>query len=759
MANPLARTQENLAAPPAVNSLFAALELEFHEVFYDPGTAALNFSSELYVSQRTLELAPEQIEALCSRLPSDVREYFSNKVIGSYELDFLDFVLNYKNNKVLSILGTSGVGKTTFLKHICFHLQDQLPSLQFCRFIYVDLLGLDNERPTHRDYAQLLMDAATGALTEIVPVDMLRTLDQLLRRSGTGSNDIGITDIHRLVRNIRVLANRELVIIFDNIDQLKPETVVAVSALARAIFVATDQAVVVSLRPPSESIRAELSKGKATFFPYLISLPPPDLYNIVWRRMGAILTKNRIKMMRDQVVIDMHGFAIKISNVSERIEILLGNVLLDTLQNLVLQKLCNNNVRAALRTFESYIKHKELSFNLIFDFKAKEYFPYKNQRRVIPRLNHFLYGAMVGDRQLYSEEAKGSNIVNLFEFRTPERAEVDHILLYLLLCVFYSYGNHIKISKVLNWMSQFGYIPQVANRAISHLIWKGLLTSPEGDGPDGGAENAKISTTGQYYVETLCMHETYLLNIVFDTELRTRSPEFSEARFFRHRVIALANLIELVALQEQIFLQRLFEMETPEASRMFEAIQNCGTLSEKLFRTFNHLNLRTRHRELDRGGDQGQAEFQRHMGELMQALSDQIARPVRRVSSLINKRKTRNHEISRENEVKEARLEGLGHVQMVHPKKVVAGRGNAVELSFVPFFPISNNELIASWRGTSLNNYFREYVLMTRNESATSFKGKFSVQLDEGVTSFPSNSEITFFDEAKDLGAVKLAAS
>ena len=181
MTIPIARSQGNLAAAPQVNPLFAKLEMEFHEAFYDPGTSSQNFDFRLYVTRRAAELGNDVVTSLLSRLPNDIVELYQNKMVGSYELDFFDFVLNYQNNRVLSILGTTGVGKTTFLKHVTFHLQDIIPSLQFYRFIYVDLLALDDMPPSHRDFAELIASAAQQAFMTVMSAEQCEEIVTFLQ--------------------------------------------------------------------------------------------------------------------------------------------------------------------------------------------------------------------------------------------------------------------------------------------------------------------------------------------------------------------------------------------------------------------------------------------------------------------------------------------------------------------------------------------------------------------------------------------------
>ena len=467
--------------------------------------------------------------------------------------------------------------------------------------------------------------------------------------------------------------------------------------------------------------------------------------------MANVFTKNRIKSLNDEIIVDVHGFRIKISNVADRIEVLFKNVLYSALQEIVLQKLCNGNIRLALRAFENYLKYRDLSFNLMFEMKDKTAFPYKDEQMHIPRFNQFLSGVMIGDRQLYSEIARNSVVSNIFEYRSPERAEADHIILYALLCVFYSHGGYIKISRILTWMAQCGYLPQVTSKAVRHLLSRGLLLSPESDGNDDDAEHAKITTTGSYYVDSLTSNDAYLLNVAFDTELRISNPNsISETRFFTTKLAALTNLTELVTTQEHAFLFRLYNDSSPVAARVLKSIQLCGPVSIKIFDAIRKMEKRILARERS-------PRFMQQTDAAFGDSKEKLWPLIKRMQSLSRRQRQKIMKVSTAIETKDARVDGLGRIQMAHPSCLLPGRNNCVEVSFAPTFSIGANELIASWRGMSQNVYFREFFSMKRQGQEVPFKGKFSVQPDKSTIQFPMSSELSFFDAARELGAAQLA--
>jgi hypothetical protein len=618
------------------------------------------------------------------------------------------------------------------------------------RFIYIDFLYLDNKEPTHNDYANLLLASARTAFANTIDLE----LAQYWIASIDEKHEIGITDIHNLVGHLAAISNTKLVLVFDNIDQMRPETVADVSAVARSIFFATGHAVIVSQRPPTDAIRVEFSRGKATFFPFMITLPPPNLHDILSKRMDEVFNKAQRDGASRSSVVDGYGFKMRISNLAERTGILFKNVLTPRIQNILLAQLCNNSVRLALRAFENYVRYRDLSLNLIFDFKNLNEFPFEKHRLVVPRFSHLLDGIMIGDRTLYSELSRSSVVVNVFQFKPPDRADTFHILLYIVLCVFSTHGNFIKVSKVANWLASAGFDPRSALTAISHLTTKGLLLSPESDSAEISPIYAKITPTGQFYLDTLIFNDTYLFNVVFDTELDLDHIDVENTRFFHVKMTAVSRLIERVVFQELVLLNAISGPDAnPDSARVLEAIEICGPLSLRLWRVFRKVaqSRPLRHIE-DRG------RFEQRMVDLLHDSTAALDKSLVSIERIIRSRSTRMVSSTNTCDHLEYKLQGFGVLEMFYPKRLGAGHPNKVEMRLAPHLRIENDVITVMWSGADQNHYLREFFEMKRTSSGKPFHGSFVVEIDAADFPFPAKSEFTFYEEAKQLGALSLAA-
>ncbi|GLS24703.1 hypothetical protein [Marinibactrum halimedae] len=136
------------------NPFFVALENEINAAFVDDSLKLELNIQESYICNRPSEFDNDTIDAMASRLPDDILSFLRQFTPGHhllpayYELDFLNFLLNSKSNKVLAIVGSVGSGKSTYLSFIFRRMVKECPSLNDFLPVIVDglLIGDDDFR-------------------------------------------------------------------------------------------------------------------------------------------------------------------------------------------------------------------------------------------------------------------------------------------------------------------------------------------------------------------------------------------------------------------------------------------------------------------------------------------------------------------------------------------------------------------------------------------------------------------------------------
>jgi hypothetical protein len=216
-----------------------------------------------------------------------------------YELDFIDFILNMTKNRVLRLVGSVGVDKTTFLSYMFQCIRPQTKSL--LRFLPISI--------NFTRYPQYDLDKP--GLAEMIWVSILSSLQQEIdefrserqaalnqlhsRISQHGRAAARAEGLYALVHFIRTTFATtdeiEPIFIFDNLDQLDGNSVALVSHFSRALFLETRCCIILAMRPPAFATHAEVDAQKGAFDTFRIVLPPPDLRSIFSRRLKHFMRK------------------------------------------------------------------------------------------------------------------------------------------------------------------------------------------------------------------------------------------------------------------------------------------------------------------------------------------------------------------------------------------------------------------------------------------------------------------------------------
>jgi len=268
---------------PKRSNFFAVLETRLNEVLIENTELSSAALEEFYVCKRLVAVPPDNRDALVRRVPEDIRalaEGFSDQDarVDALELDFIDFLLTYKANRILSVIGSVGVGKTTFLRYVLRSLRAECVSLRPYVPVFINCVALASPHPNYSDLLfeivgsieHVFLGKKSGATTNGTPdpaIDAEKTQSLSLEYRQLGSSLRSASDIVEFVQRLTQVcqAGCEPVVIFDNVDQLKPEVVADIVALARSVHLRTGLCVITAMRPATHSTQVELQRGNGAF--------------------------------------------------------------------------------------------------------------------------------------------------------------------------------------------------------------------------------------------------------------------------------------------------------------------------------------------------------------------------------------------------------------------------------------------------------------------------------------------------------------
>jgi Cdc6-like AAA superfamily ATPase len=186
MASGALRQISEYASGRSPNPLFAALENHIHGVLIDSTEPSTNRIPDYYVCRRLSSYSTATRNAFLARIPPDIAALVAENSefqdhIDIHELDLIDFLLSYRNNRVLSIVGTVGVGKTTFIRYVLNDLRKACSSLQPFLPVIMNCLAIGTYRPSLQDLVyeisrsvrNLLSDESARKALHIEQIDKL----------------------------------------------------------------------------------------------------------------------------------------------------------------------------------------------------------------------------------------------------------------------------------------------------------------------------------------------------------------------------------------------------------------------------------------------------------------------------------------------------------------------------------------------------------------------------------------------------------
>lgn len=563
------------------NALYSALEAEIYNALVDEIDASEDILKDVYVASRLTSSNTENIHGLLSSLPDDIVELYQRKEpngspLGFFELDIINFLFNIKVNKLLCILGHIGIGKSSYLNYIFRYVQSECPSMGRFFPVIFDFLKCPSRDPSYYDilfvfYGSLKKKVAP-LLDEDKRNDFLYELEVFLERARSrtvGAQASEVVQLSSLLK--KFVKDKEIVLVLDNIDQLTPHGVEKISHLARSILIEVGATVIVSMRPPTFATHLEADSHRGAFYTFRIELTPPDLRQVISRRMRRIFGGSSGEL---RISDKRTGFGIRISDKQKAIESLLENVLSAENQRVLQSGICNNCTRKALAAFAYFLKYRDLPLESLFNIKTQsqpEEYTHSNSTKSL------LKGLFLGAQRYYRSDV--SPVPNIFVLDLPGHSPNYSILYHTLSLLKWSSGMTSK-DRLYRWLSAFSFSDEIIFGALKFLLKRQLIFSPEDEFNVTRAQHFKITVAGNFFITEFIENEDYLYQAVFDIPLQHTGWAGPGKNEYRARIYSIIELIDLVIKTERTASERVSESSSVIPN--FGAIQLNGFLSRRL---------------------------------------------------------------------------------------------------------------------------------------------------------------------------------
>ncbi|MDR4481727.1 MAG: hypothetical protein R3B95_00420 [Nitrospirales bacterium] len=534
---------------PHPNSLFEIMQDAFNSIIDIPQkNSDVVQIGEIYTTSR---LTDTQGGIFLYPLPTPLNE-LPREEIGPLEAELISFLLNCPTNKMLTVVGDIGIGKSTFLRYILFHLREKYDVLKSFLPIYLDLLEPATKDPSELDILFLLINAL-----KLMPECQwfLPKLTQIENKIDQYNPDTARIQILQLMGEIsdHFKGNNDLFLFIDNNDHLSPQASSMIFDIGRACFLQHSVGVIVAVRPHTYKTRLESGEGKGAFLFFRLFVTPPDLRFVIRKRMKILtIGKNEKIKIPSQKSFKVGTFTISLQNIKDSIEKLIDYLLNSQAQTILCASLFNNSIRLSLVALDVFLRYKDLDlFKLIPELVPRNPDDMANINKREPTLARYdlLNGVMRGDYLFYRED-RFKLIPNLYIFETDSGTQ-NYLIQFHVLSLLHSLDSMILSREVLEILKVFKHSREDSLEAIKKLIKYRLIISPETDDDLSYPQNIRISPSGKYYIDTLISDQDYLFNIIFDVPLPHARWQTSDDDNFSCRLNSMEELLKILVEQER----------------------------------------------------------------------------------------------------------------------------------------------------------------------------------------------------------------
>jgi len=480
-----------------------------------------------------------------------------------------EFLAESLSRRPILIIGDVGVGKTTFIRHLC--KVDAADLLGDAIVIYIDLGSEATLTGNINDY---ILQEFANQLREEYSIDIeennfirgVYNLDLLRFKTGVffdllESNPSLFKEkeieylvekennqeqnIKRVIEHLVYGRKKQIVLFIDNADQRDYDTQQTAFLISQELAEHSPITVFVALRP--ETFHRSMKSGVLSgYHPKAFTISPPRIDRVLQKRMEFAL-----KITSGEIPIDKR-VKINLNNLDSIIRVFLESISRD--DNLIkfIDNVCGGNVRLALDIVRNFFGSGHVDTQKIINI-------YLEQGSYFIPIHEFVRAVIYGDSEYY--DSTRSPIANLYDLSYSDSKE--HFLLPIILTflTIEQSGSvkegFIDTDKIYQNAQSLGFTPEQIDSAIIRASRHLLIESVARRKPELGnliPQSFRITSIGAYLVIELCCFFSYLDAIIIDTPIFD-----TNAR----SLIENANFIEERLERGEHFLDYLDQMWIP----------------------------------------------------------------------------------------------------------------------------------------------------------------------------------------------------
>ena len=528
---------------------------------------------EKYISDRKYNEFID-IKAMRSRLPKELLSCD----FGPNEIDLVDFLLNYKGDRVITLEGPRGSGKTSMLHYIEAAIYKSRYK-SFPIFLIIDCLAKEQNVSKYQ-IIKLLIDEVKKLLHKVKGI-IHSSFEELIAEI---EGDMTFSGASRAFSNMAQKLPSEtfnrIIVVFDNLDQNYLDSICHGIELAKEIYKSSKVSTITCLRPGC--LEAITYRGDArAFFNYKIKVTAPK--TIRWiEALGPKMSVSAQKLKENTGNI-LRAYDKKIQ--PEKIELsinnfvkLLEDVKYDDVNVLnIMDAVAADDIRHLVLLTRRLLGHRQFPGMWVLDFD-KKYPDY-----------HPLISLLEGNSFIFE---KNKVIPNLLSF-SDTTSRCDFLISHRILLILNTNDHKTPHSskKLLHSLNILGHDDHTIINCLAYLHELLLIRSTDAEFVDPKATLPTaffLTESGRLFLNHLLCTKDYLLTTVLDVSLEHTTLKKSLRKNpntikFSDQLDSLLEYIEKVKLEEEAQINRLIESSINEfAVLLLSLFKNGGLLCRQL---------------------------------------------------------------------------------------------------------------------------------------------------------------------------------
>jgi len=537
------------------------------------------------------------IETLRTLLP---KGFPSDLNIGATEIDVLNFILNYTDNRILNLEGPRGVGKTTLVYFVENVLQWTRIAVKPVLLVLDGLRLSESESTGTTDYIKLIAeemryrDVQTDARLRVL---LARTAEKLSEKRSVDHLTRVLRD---LVSRLPKSDPRLITFVFDNLDQL-PTNVIRVAAdLARRIFASTKMGSILCLRPGSRAGLMKSASARALFnYSTVVEAPAMDAWVERLGERMSNLCKREPHLLGKLVSLGKDLTPELVAQAMVRFAELLATRRYSALTSL--EAVSASDTRHLVLLVRRMLSHRSLPVAYLLEGQGDSTF--------------FALQAMVeGELHAYNSEADKASVVPNLLWTNNAFGGYDFLILYQLLAVLD--GGSTPTDTLFEWLSELGFSAADSERGLAYLVNTILIRGSDKEKFREARlpEAFSLTKAGEHYLSHILSMTDYMAWVILDVPLQHVDVRRLGVTQFAPRIASLAELALEVINAESAQLVRLERRaETERLRHVLERLARSGPLSSELARSLGQAVARaqaSRSLEVKRAGNKAAGMLQ-----------------------------------------------------------------------------------------------------------------------------------------------------